>query len=161
MAMVVNHNATSMNALGNLNKTQRGLSESFAKISSGLRINHAADDSAGLAVAENLEAEQMSLRQAQRNTHDGISVIQTAEGATDEVGDILKRMRELAVGPVETPSQQTLVYPRQFNSSLAKLTESQTSQNSTEHRSAMVRTSLDVRVGIHARPTTNAISWVT
>ena len=97
MAMVVNHNATSMQALGNLNKTQRGLSESFAKISSGLRINNAADDSAGLAVAENLEAEQMSLRQAQRNTHDGISVIQTAEGATNEVGDILKRMRELAV----------------------------------------------------------------
>jgi flagellin len=97
MALVVNSNTTAMNALGNLNRTQRGLQESFANISSGLRINNAADDSAGLAVAENLEAEQMSLRQAQRNTHDGISVIQTAEGATNEVGDILKRMRELAV----------------------------------------------------------------
>lgn len=97
MSMVVQSNPTAMNALGNLNKTTRGLQSTFQNISSGLRINNAADDAAGLGVAENLEAEQMSLRQAQRNTHDGISVIQTAEGATNEVGDILKRMRELAV----------------------------------------------------------------
>lgn len=97
MAMVVNSNPTSMNALGNLNKTNRGLTNTFQNISSGLRINNAADDAAGLAVAENLESEQMSLRQAQRNTNDGISVIQTAEGATNEVADMLKRMRELAV----------------------------------------------------------------
>jgi flagellin len=97
MALVVNSNPTAMNALGNLNRTNRGLTDTFSNISSGLRINNAADDSAGLAVAENLEAEQMSLRQAQRNTNDGISVIQTAEGATNEVSDILKRMRELAV----------------------------------------------------------------
>ena len=97
MSMVVNSNPTAMNALGHLNKTNRGLQSTFQNISSGLRINNAADDSAGLAVAENLEAEQMSLRQAHRNTNDGISVIQTAEGATNEVGDILKRMRELAV----------------------------------------------------------------
>ena len=90
MAMVVNTNTTAMNALGNLNRTNRGLNETFSNISSGLRINNAGDDAAGLAVAENLEAEQMSLRQAQRNTNDGISVIQTAEGATDEVADILK-----------------------------------------------------------------------
>ena len=97
MAMVVNSNITAMDALGNLNRTNRGLKSTFAKISSGLRINSAADDSAGLAVAENLASEGQSLKQAQRNTHDGISVIQTAEGATNEVGDILKRMRELAV----------------------------------------------------------------
>lgn len=97
MAIVVNSNTTAMDALGHLNRTNRGLKSTFAKISSGLRINSAADDSAGLAVAENLQSEAQSLRQAQRNTHDGISVIQTAEGATTEVGDILKRMRELAV----------------------------------------------------------------
>jgi flagellin len=97
MAMVVNSNMTAQNALGNLNKTNRSLNNTFQNISSGLRINNAADDAAGLGVAENLEAEQMSLRQAHRNTNDGISIIQTAEGATDEVGDILKRMRELAV----------------------------------------------------------------
>lgn len=97
MAIVVNSNTTAMNALGHLNRTNRGLTSTFAKISSGLRINSASDDSAGLAVAENLQSEGQSLKQAQRNTHDGISVIQTAEGATNEVGDILKRMRELAV----------------------------------------------------------------
>lgn len=97
MGLVVNSNTTAMNALGNLNRTNRGLTSTFAKISSGLRINSAADDSAGMAVAENLDAEARSLGQAKRNTHDGISVIQTAEGATDEVADILKRMRELAV----------------------------------------------------------------
>ena len=64
MALVVNSNTTAMNALGNLNRTQRGLTKTFENISSGLRINNAADDSAGLAVAENLESEQMSLRQA-------------------------------------------------------------------------------------------------
>lgn len=90
-------NTTAMNALGHLNRTNRGLTSTFGRISSGLRINSAKDDSAGLAVAENLQSEHQSLKQAQRNTHDGISVIQTAEGATQEVGDILKRMRELAV----------------------------------------------------------------
>jgi len=97
MALVVNSNPVSQNALGNLNRTNRSLQSSFSKISSGLRITQAADDAAGLGVAENLKSEQMSLRQAHRNTNDGISVIQTAEGATNEVSDILKRMRELAV----------------------------------------------------------------
>ena len=97
MALVVNSNPTAMNALGDLNRTNRSLNSTFQNISSGLRINNAADDGAGLGVAENLKAEQMSLRQAHRNTNDGISVIQTAEGATNEVSDILKRMRELAV----------------------------------------------------------------
>ena len=97
MPIIVNSNTTPMNALGNLNRTNRGLTSTFAKISSGLRINSAADDGAGLAVAENLASDFRSLQQAQRNTHDGISVIQTAEGATNEVADILKRIRELAV----------------------------------------------------------------
>jgi flagellin len=86
-----------MAALGHLNRTNGNLESTFSRISSGLRINKAGDDAAGLAVAENLAAEQQSLRQAARNTNDGISVIQTAEGATNEVADILRRMRELAV----------------------------------------------------------------
>ena len=97
MALTVNTNISSMAALGHLNKTNGNLESTFSRISSGLRINKAGDDAAGLAVAENLAAEQQSLRQAARNTNDGISVIQTAEGATNEVADILKRMRELAV----------------------------------------------------------------
>jgi flagellin len=97
MALIVNSNPAAKNAMTNVNRTTRGLQHSFAKISSGLRITKAADDAAGMAMAENLDSESRSLRQAQRNTHDGISVIQTAEGATNEVGDIIKRMRELAV----------------------------------------------------------------
>jgi flagellin len=97
MALTVNTNISSMAALGHLNRTNNHLESTFNRISSGLRINKAGDDAAGLAVAENLAAEQRSLKQAARNTNDGISVIQTAEGATNEVADILKRMRELAV----------------------------------------------------------------
>ena len=97
MALTVNTNLTSMNALGKLNNTNKMLSSTFGRISSGLRINSAADDAAGLAVAENLDAASSSLRQAARNTNDGISTIQTAEGSANEVTNILKRMRELAV----------------------------------------------------------------
>ena len=97
MALTVNTNLSSLNALRNLNSTSRSLNSSFSRISSGLRIPHAGDDAAGLAVAENLDAAKISLRQANRNTNDGISVIQTAEGATSEVANILKRIRELTV----------------------------------------------------------------
>jgi flagellin len=97
MALVVNNNLSSLNALNNLNRTNRSLSATMGRISSGLRINKAADDGAGLGVAENFEAGVQSLRMAKRNAHDGIAVIQVAEAAANEVGDVLKRMRELAV----------------------------------------------------------------
>ncbi len=97
MALTVNTNTASLNAITNLNRTQRELTGTYSRISSGLRISKAADDAAGLGVAEALSAQQASGRVAMRNTNDGISVIQTAEGAMDEVGDILSRMRELAV----------------------------------------------------------------
>jgi flagellin len=97
MALVINHNMSSINAQRNLANTGRSLKSSFEKVSSGLRINKAADDAAGLGVAENLDAASRSAKVAMRNTNDGISVVQTAEGATSEVGNIVKRMRELAV----------------------------------------------------------------
>ena len=97
MGMTVRTNVASMMASGRLGRTNKGLSESLAKISSGMRINKAADDAAGLGVALNLETQVLSTRQAMRNTNDGISIIQTAESATNEVVDILQRMRELAV----------------------------------------------------------------
>jgi flagellin len=97
MALVINHNMSSINAQRNLANTGRSLKSSFEKVSSGLRINKAADDAAGLGVAENLNAASRSAKVAMRNTNDGISVVQTAEGATSEVGNIVKRMRELAV----------------------------------------------------------------
>jgi len=97
MALVINHNLSSITAQRNLAGTGRSLGKAFERVSSGLRVNSAADDAAGLGVAENLEAASRSARVAMRNTNDGISVVQTAEGATSEVGNILKRMRELAV----------------------------------------------------------------
>ena len=97
MSLFINHNIASQMAQRTLSDTSRRLGTSFERVSSGLRINRAADDSAGLGVAENLETQSRSATVAIRNTNDGISVVQTAEGATFEVGNILKRMRELAV----------------------------------------------------------------
>jgi flagellin len=97
MAFVVNNNLSSVNALNQLNRTNSSLSGTMSRISSGLRINKAADDAAGLAVAENLDTQARSLVQAKRNAHDGVSLIQVAEGASNEVAEILKRMKELAI----------------------------------------------------------------
>ncbi len=97
MALVVNTNTASLNAINNLNRTNRDLTGTYSRISSGMRISRAAHDAAGLGVAESLETQSTSGRQAMRNTNDGISIIQTAEGATEQVSDILVRMRELAV----------------------------------------------------------------
>jgi len=86
-----------MMAAGALGRTNSGLADSLGRVSSGLRITKAADDAAGLGVATNLGSIARSTSQAMRNANDGISIIQTAEGASDEVVDILQRMRELAV----------------------------------------------------------------
>ena len=97
MALVVNTNVSALNAQNKLNNTSGALSGVFERISSGLRINKAADDAAGLGVSESLDAEIRAYKQGIRNANDGISLIQTAEGATNEVANIIKRMRELAV----------------------------------------------------------------
>ena len=97
MSLTVNTNLASIRAANSLNKTQGALSLTLARISSGYRVTKAADDAAGSAVAMNLNTTARSGRQAIRNANDGISIIQTAEGATKEVLNILDRMRELAV----------------------------------------------------------------
>ncbi len=97
MAITVKNNTAAGTALKDLNRTSRALSRSFERISSGLRISRAADDAAGLGVAENLRATHTSATVAARNVNDGISIISVAEGATNEVSNILVRMRELAV----------------------------------------------------------------
>ena len=97
MALTVNTNLSSMKAANSLNATQGNLSNTLGRISSGLRVNKAADDAAGAAVAQNLSTLARSGRQAIRNANDGVSVIQTAEAASKEVLSILDRMRELAV----------------------------------------------------------------
>lgn len=97
MAQVINTNVASLNAQRNLNKSQSMLSTSLQRLSSGLRINSAKDDAAGLAISERFTAQIRGLNQAARNSNDGISLAQTAEGALGEVTNNLQRVRELAV----------------------------------------------------------------
>lgn len=97
MGMQINTNIAANNSYRNLSNTQNDLSKSLEKLSSGLRINRAADDAAGLAISEGLRSQVGGLTVASRNAQDGISLIQTAEGALTEVHSILQRMRDLAV----------------------------------------------------------------
>jgi flagellin len=97
MGLRINQNTEAFNAYRNLSVTQGQLSKSLEKLSSGFRINRAADDAAGLAISEGLRSQIGGLKVAARNTQDGISVVQTAEGALTETHAILQRMRDLAV----------------------------------------------------------------
>ncbi len=95
--MVINHNMMAANALRNSGINSNAASKSMEKLSSGLRINRAGDDAAGLSISEKMRAQIRGLEQASTNAQDGISMIQTGEGALNETHNILQRMRELAV----------------------------------------------------------------
>ena len=98
MALSINQNIMAMNSYRNLSATQGGLAKSLEKLSSGFRVNRAADDAAGLGISEGLRSQVRGNGQAVRNAQDGISLVQTAaEGALNEVHDMLQRMRVLAV----------------------------------------------------------------
>src|SRR3954449_8693031 len=97
MGLRVNNNIAAFNAYRNLSVTDGQLGKSLEKLSSGLRINRAADDAAGLSISEGLRSQVGGLKVAVRNAQDGISVVQTAEGALTEVHSILQRMRDLSV----------------------------------------------------------------
>jgi flagellin len=97
MAMTINTNLVSMNAQRNASASQSSLATSMQRLSSGMRINSAKDDAAGLAIAERMGAQVRGMNVAVRNANDAISMSQTAEGALGKVGDMLQRMRELAV----------------------------------------------------------------
>ena len=97
MGLRINQNIAAMNAYRNLTVTDGQMSKSLEKLSSGFRINRAADDAAGLSISEGLRSQVRGLNMAVRNAQDGISVVQTAEGALTETHSILQRMRELAV----------------------------------------------------------------
>jgi len=97
MALTINTNVMSLNAQRNLGKSQGALSKSMQRLSSGLRINSAKDDAAGLSISDRMTSQIRGLNQAARNANDGISLAQTAEGALQESTNILQRMRELAV----------------------------------------------------------------
>lgn len=95
--MRINHNIPALNTLNQLEKVNKKTAQAMERLSSGLRINSAADDAAGLAIANKMDAQVKGLRQANRNAMDGISLVQTAEGALNEVHTMLQRMRELSV----------------------------------------------------------------
>lgn len=97
MSVVLNSNLSAMRAQSALSKSQNAMQASLQRLSTGYRINSAQDDAAGLAISENLRSDIRSLDQATRNANDGLSVVNVAEGAMNEVGNILVRMRELAV----------------------------------------------------------------
>ncbi|MEK2646431.1 flagellin N-terminal helical domain-containing protein [Bdellovibrio sp. BCCA] len=97
MGMRVTTNMAAINAQRNLVGSQRQINDSMAKLASGSRINKAADDAAGLAISEGLKAQIRSAAQAQRNANDGISMVQTAEGGLNEIGNIVVRLRELGI----------------------------------------------------------------
>ncbi|MFB5266725.1 flagellin [Paenibacillus enshidis] len=95
--MIINHNVPALNTHRNMGLNNAAASKNMEKLSSGLRINRAADDAAGLSISESMRGQIRGLEQAQRNAQDGISFVQTAEGAMNEVSAMLTRMKELNV----------------------------------------------------------------
>ncbi|HFE38091.1 MAG TPA: flagellin [Gammaproteobacteria bacterium] len=107
MAQIINTNVMSLNSQRNLNKSQLGLATALNRLSSGLRINSAKDDAAGLAISERMTSQINGLNQAARNANDGISLVQTAEGALNEVTNMLQRIRELAIQSMNASNSAT------------------------------------------------------
>lgn len=97
MGLRINTNVAAVNTSRNLQRSSRSLNRSLERLSSGLRINRAADDAAGLAIAEGLNSQVRGFQVAQRNAQDGINLVQIAEGALSEIGNMMQRIRELAV----------------------------------------------------------------
>src|SRR4051794_37109902 len=97
MSLRIQHNVEALNAHRQLVSTSEKVKKSMERLSSGYRINSGADDAAGLGISERMRAQIRGLAQAQRNTQDGVSMVQTAEGALAEVHEMLQRIRELAV----------------------------------------------------------------
>jgi flagellin len=105
MSLRINSNVAAMNAYRNLSQTDKAMRSSLEKLSSGLRINKAADDAAGLSISQGLQSQIGGLQVAARNAQDGVNVVQTADGALNETSSILQRMRDLAVQASNSGSQ--------------------------------------------------------
>src|SRR4051812_31988218 len=106
-AVQINQNIMAFNAYRNLSATQGSMAKSLEKLSSGYRINRAADDASGLVVSQGLRAQVSGLKQATRNAQDGVSVVQTAEGSLSEVHSMLNRMRDLIIQSANTASSDS------------------------------------------------------
>ena len=121
MSLRINQNVAALNAYRNLSASNTALGKSLEKLSSGFRINRAADDAAGLVKSENLRAEIRGSQQAVRNAQDGVSFVQTAEGALNEVHSILQRMRELAVDAANTATTDGVAQQPEVTQLLAEI----------------------------------------
>ncbi len=163
MGLSINQNIQAFNAYRNLSVTQGDLSKSLEKLSSGYRINRAADDAAGLAISEGLRSQVNGLKQASRNAQDGISVVQTAEGALTEVHSILQRVRTLAVQGANDSNNGDArgaidAEIKQLGSELTRIAKS-TNFNGTELLTATAASAaLTFQVGAGADASANQIS---
>lgn len=162
MGLRIATNVAAINARKNLGSTSNGLERSMARLSSGYRINQAADDAAGLAISENLKAQIRGLRQASRNASDGISLVQIAEGSLNEVSNMLIRLRELAIQASsdtigDTERKFVDVEYQQLKSEIQRITEN-TSYNGFELLNGTGGV-IDIQVGVQNDPFEDRISF--
>jgi flagellin len=162
MGLRIATNVAAINAHKNLTANGRSLEKSFARLSSGSRINQAADDAAGLAISENLKAQIRGLRQAGRNAQDGISLVQVAEGSLNEVSSMLIRLRELGIQSAsdtigDTERKFTDVEYQQLKSEIQRITES-TKFNGYDLLNGTGGV-IDIQVGAHNDPFQDRISF--
>ncbi|MEZ4388777.1 MAG: flagellin [Candidatus Krumholzibacteriia bacterium] len=161
MGLRINTNVASLNSRRHLFNTTNNFNKSMEKLASGMRINRAGDDAAGLAISEGLKSDIRALDQASRNAADGISLVQVAEGALDEVSNILMRMRELAEqASTETLGDSERAY---LDSEYQELLEEIDRISATAEFNGIklldgTAGSLDVQVGIGTDVTTSAVS---
>jgi flagellin len=162
MGLRIATNVAAISARKNLFNTSNSLEKSMARLSSGFRINQAADDAAGLAISENLKSQIRGLRQASRNAQDGISLVQIAEGSLNEVSNMLIRLRELAVQSAsdtigDTERKFVDVEYQQLKSEIQRITEStQFNGYNLLNGSGGV---IDIQVGVHNDPFQDRISF--
>lgn len=162
MGLRIATNVSSLNAQKNLGTTNRGMAQALERLSSGARINKAADDAAGLAISENLRAQIRGLRQAGRNANDGISLVQVAEGSLNEVSNMLIRLRELAIQASsdtigDTERKFVDVEYQQLKSEIQRITEA-TNFNGYDLLNGTGGI-IDIQVGTHNDPFKDRISF--
>ena len=162
MGLRISTNVAALNAQKNLYMTDINMNKSMARLASGQRINQAADDAAGLAISENLKAQIRGLRQANRNTNDGISLVQIAEGSLNEVSNMLIRLRELGVQGAsdtigDTERKFLDVEYQQLKSEIQRVTES-TQFNGFDLLNG-TGSVIDIQVGVNNDPFKDRISF--
>lgn len=162
MGLRITTNVAALNAQKNLGMTQKSMNTSMARLASGMRINQAADDAAGLAISENLKAQIRGMRQANRNANDGISLVQVAEGSLNEVSTMLIRLRELGVQAAsdtigDTERKFLDVEYQQLKSEIQRVTES-TNFNGYDLLNGTGGI-IDIQVGTHNDPFKDRISF--